>query len=69
MKELTISLNSESKIPLYEQIYRYLKQEIQRRQILPGVCLPSSRALASHLQVSRSTVDMAYLQLVSEGIY
>ena len=29
--------------------------------------LPSTRALANHLQVSRSTVDLAYTQLVSEG--
>ena len=67
MKELTISLNGESVTPLYEQIYQYLKTEIQRRQILPGECLPSSRALALGLAVSRSTVDMAYMQLVSEG--
>lgn len=67
MKELTISLNGESATPLYEQIYQYLKTEIQRRQILPGECLPSSRALALGLAVSRSTVDMAYMQLVSEG--
>lgn len=67
MKELTISLNGESATPLYEQIYQYLKKEIQRRQILPGECLPSSRALALGLAVSRSTVDMAYMQLVSEG--
>ncbi|MGI6007386.1 MAG: PLP-dependent aminotransferase family protein [Ruminococcus sp.] len=67
MKELTISLDAESKIPLYQQIYQYLKTEIQRRQILPGECLPSSRALSACLQVSRSTADMAYGQLVSEG--
>ena len=67
MKELTISLNTKSRVPLYEQIYRYLKTEIQRRQIPAGECLPSSRSLAAYLQVSRSTVDMAYLQLVSEG--
>ncbi len=40
MRELTISLDGESKTPLYEQIYQHLKMEIQKRQILPGsVCL------------------------------
>ena len=29
--------------------------------------LPSTRALAKHLEVSRSTVDLAYEQLLSEG--
>ena len=41
--------------------------EIQKRQILPGECLPSTRALSRYLQVSRSTVDLAYMQLMSEG--
>ncbi len=67
MRELTISLDGELKTPLYEQIYQYLKKEIQKRQILPGECLPSTRALSRHLQVSRSTVDLAYMQLMSEG--
>lgn len=67
MRELTISLDGESKTPLYEQIYQHLKMEIQKRQILPGECLPSTRALSRYLQVSRSTVDLAYMQLMSEG--
>lgn len=67
MTELTISLDVHSRIPLYEQIYQYIREEIRRRQILPGERLPSSRSLSTHLQVSRSTVELAYEQLVSEG--
>lgn len=67
MTELTISLDIHSKTPLYEQIYHYIREEIRRRQILPGERLPSSRSLSAHLQVSRSTVELAYEQLVSEG--
>lgn len=67
MTELAISLDLHSKTPLYEQIYDYIREEIRRRQILPGERLPSSRALSSYLQVSRSTVELAYEQLVSEG--
>lgn len=67
MTELAISLDPHSKVPLYEQIYNYIRDEIRKRQILPGERLPSSRALSSYLQVSRSTVELAYEQLVSEG--
>lgn len=67
MTELAISLDTHSKIPLYQQIYDYIREEIRRRQILPGERLPSSRSLSNYLQVSRSTVELAYEQLVSEG--
>ncbi|MDO4296241.1 MAG: PLP-dependent aminotransferase family protein [bacterium] len=58
---------SESKTPLYEQIYRYLKEEIRSKALLAGSRLPSTRTLAEHLKVSRSTTQMAYDQLLSEG--
>lgn len=67
MNELTINLRPNSKTPLYEQIYSYIKQDIQKRNILSGEKLPSTRALARHLEVSRSTVELAYEQLRSEG--
>ena len=35
------------KRPLYEQIYSYIKHEIQEGQLLPGERLPSSRSLAA----------------------
>lgn len=67
MNELTINLEAALRQPLYEQIYEYLKIEIQRGNISLEEKLPSTRALANHLQVSRSTVDLAYQQLLSEG--
>lgn len=67
MNELTINLQSNSKQKLYEQIYEYIKKEIQLGNIRYKDKLPSTRTLAKHLQVSRSTVDLAYEQLVSEG--
>lgn len=67
MNELTINLNPNSKIPLYEQIYQYIKHDIQNGRIQSGEKLPSTRALCKHLEVSRSTVELAYEQLLSEG--
>ena len=67
MKELLISLDSHLKQPLYEQIYSFIKREIQNGKIPAGEKMPSSRALARQLTVSRSTVDLAYDQLSSEG--
>lgn len=67
MYELTISLQPKSEVPLYEQIYSYIKREIQKGFMKSGDKLPSTRALARHLEVSRSTVELAYEQLLSEG--
>lgn len=67
MNDLTINLDVHSSVPLYEQIYKYIKKEIQSRGLPFGERLPSTRKLAKYLQVSRTTVDMAYEQLVSEG--
>ena len=67
MNELTINLDVSSSVPLYEQIYKYIKKEIQNGGLPFHKRLPSTRNLAKYLQVSRTTVDMAYGQLVSEG--
>ena len=67
MRELAIDLNPDTKEPLYEQIYSYIRSEIRKGQLLPGERLPSTRFLSAFLEVSRSTVDLAYEQLVSEG--
>lgn len=64
---ITVPLELQSDRPLYEQIYQYLKEEITEGVLPEQTKLPSARGLASHLQVSRNTVDLAYDQLVSEG--
>ncbi|MBD5487719.1 MAG: PLP-dependent aminotransferase family protein [Lachnospiraceae bacterium] len=69
MKELPIhiQLHPENSKTLYEQIYEYIREEIKAGSLLQNEKLPSARFLADYLQVSRTTVDMAYDQLVSEG--
>ncbi len=67
MKELAVFLDNSLKVPIYEQIYIYIRDEILAFHIKAGTRLPSSRALSSYLQISRSTVLMAYDQLIAEG--
>ena len=67
MNELAITLDMQGGVYLYEQIYQYIKSEIIEGQFRSGERLPSTRALAEHLQIARSTVELAYEQLVSEG--
>ena len=53
--------------PLYEQLYRAIRADILSGQLAGGEKLPSRRALAEHLNVSKITVETAYAQLLAEG--
>ena len=64
---MTIRLQTGGSACLYEQIYEHIKKEIREGKLLAGERLPSTRFLAEYLQVSRSTVDYAYSQLMAEG--
>ncbi|MCH5275622.1 MAG: PLP-dependent aminotransferase family protein [Lachnospiraceae bacterium] len=67
MYDMTMELKFHSGKCLYEQIYEHIRDEIKGGRLLSGERLPSTRALAEYLQISRSTVDFAYEQLRSEG--
>lgn len=62
-----MTLDSGSALPLYQQVYEYLKAEITTGKIKAGEKLPSKRALAAHLRISRNTVETTYEQLTAEG--
>ena len=64
---LTFNLDSNSKTPLYEQLYYRIRNELETGGIKSGEKLPSKRELASHLKVSVVTVETAYSQLAAEG--
>ncbi|MDR1765495.1 MAG: PLP-dependent aminotransferase family protein [Lachnospiraceae bacterium] len=53
--------------PLYMQIYGHLRNEMRLGSLAKGARLPSTRALAADLGVSRSTTQLAYDQLEAEG--
>lgn len=53
--------------PLYQQIYAYLRAAILAGHLPGGLKLPSTRALADEMRVSRNTILAAYDQLNAEG--
>ena len=64
---LTYELKKAPGVPLYEALYRCLRSDILSGRLAPGEKLPSKRALAENLKVSKITVETAYSQLLSEG--
>lgn len=62
-----IVIDNESNVPLYTQIYEQIKEQIITGRIPGGGKLPSIRTLSLTLNVSRNTVESAYMQLSSEG--
>lgn len=67
MDVLSCHLDRTSNIPIYEQLYLYIKKEIIAGRILYGTKLPSKRKLADFLKISQNTVETAYEQLTAEG--
>ena len=65
--ELPIELDASSNVPLHRQLYEGLRGAILNAQVAPGTKLPSTRALAEALGVSRSTIISSFAQLHSEG--
>lgn len=64
---LTYELNKAPGLPLYESLYRCIREDIVTGRLAAGQKLPSKRALAQQLEVSKVTVETAYNQLLSEG--
>jgi len=67
MDMLMFQLKRNHSIPLYKQLYEEIKQAIISGKISVGVKLPSKRKLSDFLDISQTTVELAYGQLVAEG--
>jgi len=65
MQSFTIEFTGDK--PMYLQLYSHLVNEITYGNLKSGTKLPSKLTLASHLGVSRNTVDGAYQLLLAEG--
>ena len=64
---LTYELKKMPGLPLYEALYRCIREDILSGKLPAGTKLPSKRALAENLKVSKITVENAYALLLAEG--
>jgi GntR family transcriptional regulator/MocR family aminotransferase len=62
-----VELNPHGAVPLYEQLYLGLRDQILHGQLRRGARLASTRTLADHLAVSRFTIVTAMERLLAEG--
>jgi GntR family transcriptional regulator/MocR family aminotransferase len=65
--ELLVALDRAAADPLHRQLERALRGAVRDGRLGPATALPSTRALAAQLGVSRGIVVEAYEQLVAEG--
>jgi len=64
---LFIQLDPRARVGLQEQLYAGIRRAIVAGVVRPGTRVPSSRALADELGVSRTTTQLALDQLRAEG--
>ncbi|HBL84993.1 MAG: GntR family transcriptional regulator [Clostridiales bacterium GWF2_38_85] len=64
---ITFIFDNNIKMPMYEQLYRFIRVEIENGRLHSDEKMPSKRKLAIHLKISTITVETAYAQLVAEG--
>ncbi|QBD74916.1 PLP-dependent aminotransferase family protein [Ktedonosporobacter rubrisoli] len=62
-----IQLDASASLPLHRQLYEQLGRAIRAGYLTPGTRLPSTRAFARELGVSRTTIEEAYQDLSAEG--
>jgi len=65
--DLLLTLDRSAATPLWRQVYGQIRDRILAGDLRAGERVPSSRALANALQVSRNLILDAYDQLVAEG--
>lgn len=65
---MNISLDRNSRTPLFMQIRNQIMTEIGSGSLSPGYRLPAERKLAQLLGINRSTVVKAYEELVADGM-
>lgn len=64
---MKIIIQNSSDIPIYQQIYEQIKEEILSGKIGSGEVLPSIRQLSRYLKVSVITTTRAYTDLENDG--
>lgn len=67
MKAIIPNISDNSAKPYYLQLYQYIKNAILNGDIAANEKLPSLRLLSKNLELSVTTVEQAYSQLLVEG--
>ena len=62
-----ISIDYQSKLPLYEQVARRFQTLILKGVLEPDAQMPSVRALAVELSINPKTIQKAYAMLEQQG--
>jgi len=65
--KLAISLDRDGEEPIYRQLIRHIRAQIESGSLPAGTRLPASRDLAHQLNISRISVVNAYAELRAEG--
>ena len=69
MLEDLLPVDKSSPVPFQDQIFKLILNAISNGYFVVGQRMPSTRVLADHLGVSRSTVSAAYEALTDEGVF
>ena len=64
---LAVPLDRDSEEPIYRQLIRHIRAQIESGTLPAGARLPASRDLARQLNISRISVVNAYAELRAEG--
>lgn len=64
---IPVGLDRNSEEPIYRQLIRYVRAQIESGSLPSGARLPASRDLAQQLNISRISVVNAYAELRAEG--
>ena len=65
---MQLMIQHNSMVPIYEQLYNQIQQQIMKGQLTAETVLPSVRKLAKELHISALTVKKAYDQLDASGL-
>ena len=64
---MSLSLHQTDKKKVYMQVYHHYRELIMERRLPARSRMPSLRKCAEELNLSRTTIESAYLQLAADG--
>lgn len=65
---MSFHIDTASRLPIYQQLTRQIREAIARGELQPGERLPSVRQLSQELLVNPNTIARAYTELERDGV-